>query len=359
MSGATVRFARVGFVSSVLFLLVAAMAAPSLSVRALAPDDAAGSKITTSARKLLESFDETLREKALFPADSPERTNWHFIPRGRLGVSLCELGPGQQGLVRDLLGASLSDEGFKRAEQVRGLEAVLREIEGQDRRFPRSPDLYFVSIFGEPSSTNAWGWRFEGHHLALNFSLDGDRLLSATPCFYGANPAEVRSGPHKGLRVLGPLEDVARELVRSLDEKQVRTAKMGEPAEVQGTQSRTYTDSLPEGISAGDLSAEQRQILRKLLDEYTVVLVPSFRERFREELLSDGYDAIHFVWSGGTEPGEKHSYLVHSPDFVIAYANFQNDANHIHAGLRLRKNDWPSLRQEGIRRGSPPGRPDR
>lgn len=344
MSRAAFRSSRWIFLASVTFLIVAAIAAPALTVRALAPSEEGedATAIVDAARAVLRSFDATLRAKAVFPVDGAERTNWHFVPRGRLGVSLCELGPREDKLVTDLLRASLSEVGAKRAELVRELEGILQEIEGEGRRFPRDPELYFVSFFGEPSMSDPWGWRFEGHHLSLNFSLEGSKLVSATPAFYGANPAEVRQGPRKGLRVLGSLEDVARDLVRSLEPEQLEAAKKGEPAEVESATEARYTSSLPRGLSASRLSEEQRGKLEKLLDEYTAIFRPGFRERFRKELVAGGYDDIELVWSGGTNPGEKHSYMVHGPSFVIAYANFQNDANHIHASLRLREKDWPA-----------------
>jgi len=30
--------------------------------------------------------------------------------------------------------------------------------------------IYFFSVFGTPSAKDRWGWRVEGHHLALNFN---------------------------------------------------------------------------------------------------------------------------------------------------------------------------------------------
>jgi hypothetical protein len=121
----------------------------------------------------------------------------------------------------DVLRAGMSDTGVRRAEEVMSLEEVLRTIEGAGGSIVRDPLLYYVSIFGTPDPTKPWGFRLEGHHLSMNFTLEGDKVAAGTPIFYGANPARVLEGPKKGLRVLGSVEDTARKLVASLDPEQL------------------------------------------------------------------------------------------------------------------------------------------
>ncbi|MEW3591232.1 DUF3500 domain-containing protein, partial [Pseudomonas aeruginosa] len=85
----------------------------------------------------------------------------------------------------------------------------------------RDPDRYYVSIFGTPGRF-PWGWRFEGHHLSLNVALPAAANIAVTPFFVGAHPATVREGPHKGFRLLGASEDLAREIMTGLSESQQR-----------------------------------------------------------------------------------------------------------------------------------------
>jgi hypothetical protein len=156
------------------------------------------------------------KAKALFDLDNDERLNWHFVPMERKGLTFADMSPAQQHLAHGLLSTALSHRGYFKATTIMSLEQILYELENKAPR--RNAQLYYFSFFGTPG-TNAWGWRAEGHHLSLNFTARGDTVVLA-PSFMGTNPAEVREGPRKGLRVLAAEEDLARELVKSLNKSQ-------------------------------------------------------------------------------------------------------------------------------------------
>lgn len=319
----------------------AARALTSLSsLAAPAADPEPGADVVGAARALLLSLDDAAREKATFAFEDPERTRWHFFPRERQGLSFEALGAGQRKLLDALLLASVGEAGAKAFHDVRYLESVLREQEGPERRDFRNPEKYHVSVFGTPSGRGRWGWRVEGHHLSLNLTLDGGRLLSVTPLFFGANPARVGEGPRKGMRLLAGVEDVARSLVRSLDDE-ARSAALGKkPEEIQGMLSPRHPGALPAGVSASDLSAEQRSTLRKLLGRYLGRTREDTRRSILEAIERAGPEKVVFAWRGGIEPGEAHSYVIHGPTFIAAYSNFQNGANHVHSVFRTRPADF-------------------
>lgn len=330
--------------SGAFFLAV--LVGSSLSGRSdgIAPAEGkTGARILKQAAELFDSLDEKQRKMALFDYSSDERFNWHFIPRDRKGIPLKDLDDGQREKVKGLLGAGLSERGAKKVGEVMSLEDILRELEGPKRTFPRDPLLYYVSFFAKPSKDGRWGWRLEGHHLSFNFTLQGEEVLSSTPAFYGANPAIVREGPRKGQRVLGEVEDLARELVTSLDPDQLKASKGEEggavPEEVPGTEKPRYTGPYPAGVGAEKLTAAQKKVLQKLIREYTQNFpedLASAGERESSEDLKD----VHFAWRGGVKPYEPHSYLIHSPAFVINYTNMQNDAAHVHSCLRRVKGEF-------------------
>jgi hypothetical protein len=332
---------RLLFAASSLFLLSAWFASRSLLVTADADTKAGGGGAATleAAGEFLAALDAAQRAKAVFSFDDKERFDWHFIPRPRKGLPLNEVSAAQKERLKALLRASLSEAGFKTAEAVRDLEAILREIEGPERRFPRDPELYFATVFGAPAKDAKWGWRFEGHHLSLNFTLDGDRMVSATPLVFGANPALVRDGPKKGLRVLAGVEDVARELMKSLDEAQLALAVgKGMPEEVKGEQTPRYRDALPKGLEASRLNDAQKALLRKLLGEYIQHLKDDVQSDVEKEIqATGGIEKTEIAWRGSLKPFEGHSYIVHGPAFILSYANFQNNAAHVHSAFRTRK----------------------
>src|SRR5690242_3286148 len=125
------------------------------------------------ANAFLSSLEATQKQQALFDYVSDERLNWNFVPTSRKGLPFGEMTPAQKSAAMDLLRATLSDQGFRKANGVFELEAILREVEGRgtDDRY-RDPGKYYVSIFGQPAPESLWGWRVEGHHISINVSCD-------------------------------------------------------------------------------------------------------------------------------------------------------------------------------------------
>jgi len=276
----------------------------------------------------LGSLDEQRRAKATFAFDSEERFNWGFVPRDRNGASREGLDTNQKGRLDDLLLAILGPDGFKKAEQIRLLESVLRDLEGPHR----NPEAYFTSVFGTPGK-GRWGVRYEGHHLSLNYTYEGSKLVSTTPQFLGANPAEVRSGPHKGLRVLAKEEDLARELAKSLtgDQRTAGISTTSAPADIVTSNARTAAIQKGSGVRYESLDPRQRALLRALIEAHASVQ----RKDVAAARLADAdWKTMEFAWIGGLERGQGHYYRIQCSKFLIEYDNTQNEANHVHAVWR-------------------------
>jgi len=289
-----------------------------------------------AANEFVDSLTKELKARAVLPMEAEgERSNWHFVPivGQRKGVDLKDLNSAQEGKLRSLLKAGLSTSGYTKVEDIRALESVLFKLENSDHR---DPELYYISIFGKPSSEEAWGWRFEGHHLSLNYTVVDGRLLSTTPNFWGSNPAKVLSGPSKGQRALKSEEDVARAFLMSLDNKQRKQAIVSDkaPKDIYSSDDpRAYPIS-NYGIAASDLSSQQRDGLASLIDVYLSNMPPPVAKDRAEKLVGAGMDRITFTWAGSPKVGEAHYYRIQGPTFLIEYDNIQNNANHIHAVWR-------------------------
>lgn len=337
---------KIVFASSGLLLLALWISSPLLDKRftpatAASAEAATADAIGAAVKNVLAKLSKSQKEKVVFSFDDKERINWHFIPRPRKGLPLSEMDEAQKKLVRRLLLASLGETGLKTTEDVRALEGILRAIEGPNRRFSRDPEHYYLSVFGSPGGKEKWGWRFEGHHLCVNFTLQGKSILSSTPLFFGANPAEVKSGPKKGLRVLGNIEDLGKKLMRSLDESQLKAALgKSKPEEVKATQSASYNAELPAGLPAGKMNAGQVKTLTSLVLEHTRNMEKGLRKGIEKSLAKGNLEKIQIAWRGKLGDGDGHSYIVHSPDFIISYANFQNNAAHVHSSLRASKGEF-------------------
>ena len=295
-------------------------------------------RMAEAATGLLAAFDDDQRERASFPFDADERTRFHFIPLEsfeRRGVMLEEMTPAQLEHAHDLLRAGLSQRGYMTAQQVMELEDVLLALEG-GQRFARDRDQYLVSFFGTPARDGTWGWRFEGHHLSLHFTIVDGTAAVGSPAFVGANPAEVREGPQQGRRVLGDREDAARALVRALDADQRSRAiiSVEAPRDILTGNAVDIDPLSPVGIEAAALTAPQRRMLMDLVDVYLGMMADDIAGQRRQRLMASDTDRITFAWAGSLEPGEPHYYRVQGPSMLIEYDNTQNGANHIHSVWR-------------------------
>jgi hypothetical protein len=288
-----------------------------------------------AARHYLVSLSAGQLAKVKIGLASDERMNWHYIPRPRKGLPFAEMDPAQQHLARAFLSSGLSQRGYIKASTIMSLETILQELE-QGRGPLRDPELYYFSVFGEPSSDRTWGWRVEGHHLSLNFTLAEGQLVASTPSFFGSNPAEVRQGPRKGLRVLAGEEDRARALLQSLNESQRRLAviQTDAPADILTANNRRAEIGAPAGLPSTALTPPQLDLLMDLVDEHAWNMPEDIASRRIRQLREAGVDKIHFAWAGSLEKGMPHYYRVQGPTFLIEYDNTQNDANHIHTVWR-------------------------
>ena len=296
-------------------------------------------EMVTAANNFLDSLNAEQRGKAAFDWKDEERFDWHFIPKPRKGLPFKEMSPAQRSLAQALLSSGLSQRGFAKAATIISLEQVLFDLD--DNAPLRNAELYYVSIFGKPG-TKAWGWRVEGHHLSLNFAVDGDEVLAVTPSFFGANPAEVKTGPRKGLRVLPQEEDLARELVKSLDPEQRKIAVVNTtaPRDIITGHDRKAKLLEPQGIASAKLKPAQKELLMKLLREYVFRYRNEIAEADLKKIRDSGEEKISFAWAGGIEPGEGHYYRIQGPTFLMEYDNTQNNANHIHTVWRDLQNDF-------------------
>ncbi len=297
-----------------------------------------------ASRAFLATLTPEQKTRSTFPFNSDERFRWFYTPVSRKGIPLKEMTEPQKKAAMDLLRAGLSEKGYTKAETIRALENVLRELE-KDQGPTRDPGLYFFTFFGEPSESTPWGWRYEGHHLSQNWTIVNGKSVSAigsSPQFFGANPAEVRSGPLKGKRALAAEEDIGRSLVKSLNTAQRSEAVLSgnAPSEILTSNQREVAIQEDKGIAYAKLTEEQQGLLLSLIEEYLNAQPPPLAQARLKKIRHAGLDNIKFAWMGSLEKGEGHYYRVQGKTFLIEYDNTQNDANHIHCVWRDFTNDW-------------------
>ena len=304
--------------------------------------------MTQSAHNFLVSLTPEQRAKAQLPFDDPNRVDWHFIPRLRKGLTFKEMNSAQARLGFAFLASGLSRRAYMQATTIMSLDEVLLAIEKGSGPV-RDPELYYLTIFGDPTPLGRWGWRIEGHHVSVNFIVDKGEVTSTTPFFLGANPAEVLSGPRQGLRTLEGEEDLGRELMLALDatQKSKATILKEAPKDIVTFNNLKAEPGAPQGLPVSAMNAKEKEILNRLLELYITRSPEDLAESRRKEVRAGGIDKIYFGWAGSTERRQGHYYRLQGATFLIEYDCTQNDANHIHSVWRDLRGDFgPNLLAE-------------
>ena len=305
----------------------------------------AAAQMAAAARNFLDSLSEAQKAKATFEYMDGERMYWYYPPINRHGLALRDMDQNQRGLAMALLETGLTPRSFEQAKQIIEHEDVLGPLEKEMGMvtFVRDTELYYFTVFGEPGTDGPWGWRTEGHHVSLHFSVWGDNIISVTPFFFGANPAEVRKGPKTGLRILGDREDIAFQLMDSLDQAQLGTAVIYDEAPLDILTYNSTKVSFPfrpEGLPAADMTGSQKEALLSLIAEYVGQVRTDLAEQKLAAIREGGLDHFHLAWAGPVSKSDAHYYRIHGGDFVVEFDNRQDGANHIHSVWRDIENDF-------------------
>lgn len=295
------------------------------------------------ANAFLSTLSAPLKAKAQYKLADDERLNWHFVPKSRNGVSFHDFNTIQRDAALSLLRSSLSEQGFQKATAIIALENVLREVENRGANDSyRSPLSYYLTIFGDPDSDKAWGWRFEGHHIALNFSSLNNRIESSTPSFFGSNPGIVLQGKERGKQVLKMETEWGFRLVNSLTPGQLESALISKTAlsEIISYNSRKAVPLEPIGLTYSAMNDEQKEMLIQLLNVYVRNYELGFSHKLMEKIKTAGIENLSFAWAGSLQPGTGHYYRIQGPMLLIELDNTQNNANHVHTVVRDLTNDF-------------------
>lgn len=304
-----------------------------------------GSAMSVAAQGFLASITPDQKAQATFKFDDAERLNWHFIPRPRKGLPLKSLEGASLKAAHAFIRSGLSEAGYDQTLNIMSLEELLYLLEAGDRterRDRRDPNKYYLSVFGEPGDTGNWGWRLEGHHISLNFTLKDGKVVSSTPEFFGANPGTVDAGKGRQIRVLGPEEDIARQILKHCTPEQEKLCWISKeaPGEVPGPNAVQAAVAAPVGLPYSQMSEDQKKLVQELLSEYLKNLPGEIEQERRAAINAAGIDKLYFAWYGLSELHDPHHYRVQGPTFVIEYNNTQNNANHVHSMWRNLNGDF-------------------
>jgi hypothetical protein len=313
--------------SSTLFA-VALAAVPALRAHS--------STAVQAAEHLIDATAPAQRGQLLLPFSEAARSDWHYTPRRRDGIAWKVMSPAQREATTALLRTALNERGLDKVRAVMALEIALRQLEAFG--FSRDAENYAVAIYGKPDA-GGWGWRIEGHHLSLHFSLEGNRYVSTLPQFFGANPAVVPrdfggGAPREGFRLLGNEEDLARHWLASLSAPQ-RARAIFHSRPFGDIVSRNATRAQPlqaVGLPFGDMDAAQQAQVLKLIAAFADHLQPDLAEARLARVRAGPLDSIRVGWAGSDQPRQPHYFRIQGTNFLIEFDN--SGGNHIHSVWR-------------------------
>ena len=286
----------------------------------------------SSALIVINSLDSLQKAKSVFPFDEMSRYDWNYLPPSlipRRGACLKDLDSTQKNNVYALLKSFLSEKGFTRTLDIMDNEFYLKELE--PNMIHRIPENQFIAFYGNPGKDSIWGWKFSGHHIALNFTIVNDKL-AFTPVFFGVYPAEIKEGQNKGRRIIKDEEDIGFELINMLSSEQKLKAIFQSKAfnDIVSTNSIQVGPLDPVGILAKGLTPQQKIILNKLIVCHLSSMPTEIAEMRMKRIASEDFNQIRFGWAGGLVEGVPHYYRIQGKTFLIEFDNTTHNANHIH-----------------------------
>jgi len=312
---------------------------------------------STALGEFLSTLDEDQRGDALYAFDDDERFDFRLAPLGLEGLQVGDMSDAQWRELESFLGSILSPVGLAKMNTIRSLEVEVAELEGgligllMDRF--RNPKRYFLAVFGNPAEEGAWGLRFDGHHLSLNWTWVPDKPLAVTPVFWGGQPRAVPEELERsGLRVLLEEESVAIGLINglSMEERQIARvpfthgSNIRRPMFVSGDVPLTLDE--PRGLARKNLSRAHQKQLDDIIEIQLGNFLPAIADHYRLRIATQE-DSIRFAMSVPKEAmgrslsqGDSLYYRIQGDSFIIEYDNTSEEADHIHVVWRDLENDF-------------------
>lgn len=303
--------------------------------------------VLQAANQFLNALSDEQKSKTKFKVDNEEWRKWmnqHFYIRQ--GVGFNEMTETQRTKAFDLIGASLSAKGLKLTRDIMKLNHTLGEL--NNNNFVEYGEwLYWITIMGEPSETEPWGWQIDGHHVIINYFVLGDQVVM-TPLFIGSEPVIAESGKYKGIRIMQEEQDEGLEMLLSLNDSQQKLAVLQSSKEKNNNLTEAFKDNVVldySGIKCDKLSPQQKKRMLQLISLY-IENMDEGHAKIRMAEIEGHLDNTYFAWIGGNTKQSVYYYRIHSPVVLIEfdhqspaglghiYERNRPNRQHIHAVVR-------------------------
>ena len=314
-------------------------------------------QVVAAAEVAIAKMSQEQRNRVIYHIDSPEWRTWsnpEFLLSDK-GIRLDEITDQLRDAVLRVLQESLSPEGFSKAVAAMRINGFLGEL--VDSPAVMNEWSYNFVMFGEkPSTTQAWGFSFYGHHLCLNAFFYKKQIV-LSPWFTGAEPNLIDQGKYIGTQILRKEEALGLKLMQSLPPALQLKAQvyklMQDPEMPRGRWNHddqrhlcgAYRDNriVPcEGILIADLLKDQQDLVTNIFREYLVYLPQTARDLTLSRV-KELYGETYFCWIGGYGEEDPFYYRLQSPTIIVEFdhhsgvflTNKEPAKYHIHTLLRM------------------------
>jgi len=293
-------------------------------------DEPIAQSMAVTAQELISSLGPKKTVELVYEFENSSRENWHFFPNwsGRKGIPLSQFSNKQKGVIKELLHLLLTSEAFHEQENIRLIHGLRKDLSD-----PNNPmNLYFLSIFGSPSTNTTWGWKFEGHHLSLNCTLVDGKLFSVTPSFWGSSPVRANNWDSDKIEVFEDEQKLSLSLVESLTDDQKLKAELDRTDGPRATP-KIFREDFQDNfvLSFSELNSTQQELLRRLIFAFAKKYRPEIFEQVDQRKPIIDTSAIRFSYRPISKPYISY-FRILSNEYLIEYDN--QGGNHIHAAWR-------------------------
>ena len=276
--------------------------------------------VRKAALAFLDTLNSAQKAKTTFEVDDPEWRSWmnqHFYVRK--GVGFDEMNPVQSKAAIGLLRSSLSAKGLKLSQDIMNLNRTLGELNNND--FDQYNELlYWITIMGEPSATEPWGWQIDGHHLIINYFVLGDQVVM-TPLFVGSEPVIAETGKFKGTAILQEEQNQGLAMIQALAPKQQKAAIIQINKDGNNNLTEAFKDNVVfdyAGVKASNFTKSQKKRFLGLVNLF-VENMDDGHARIRMDEVEAHLDETYFAWVGDAGDDAVFYYRIHSPVILIEY----------------------------------------
>jgi hypothetical protein len=293
-------------------------------------DQQIAQSMAETVQELISSLDPKKTAELVYRFENSSREHWHFFPNwsDRKGIPLSQFSKKQKEIIKELLNLLLTSEALQEQENIRLIHGLRKDLSD-----PNNPmNLYYLSIFGTPSTNTCWSWRFEGHHLSLNCTLVDGKLFSVTPSFWGSSPVRTNNWDGRQIEVFEDEQKLSLSLVESLTEGQKIKAELNRSKGPQAT-SKIFREDIhnDQGLLLSELNSAQQELLRRLIFAFAQKYRPEIFEGIDQRKPIIDAETIRFSYRPSSKPYISY-FRILSNEYLIEYDN--QGGNHIHAAWR-------------------------